>query len=315
MVVTATYSDSTTAPVLLYTVTDGTDMAAGKTTVTISYTEGGVTKTTTQAITVAKEYTVTVDGGTGNGKYIAGEEVTISAFVSAGQKFKEWFVGDGKVLRFTESDITSSTAKFVMPGEAVRIEATYEDIPHTHVYDKEVANDTYKATEASCTAKATYYKSCACGAKGTETFAYGELAAHTEGTVWTSDTTHHWHVCTATGCGAVIEESKTPHSFEWIIDRDATETQAGAKHEECSVCDYKKETVEIPATGTGTQPESTPTPAPTAPATPLPTAVPVVQSPKTGDSMSWIWLAVFMVSGLGVVTTIVLGKKSQPDKE
>ncbi len=188
-------------------------------------------------------------------------------------------------------------------------------LSHTHVFDKEVANDTYKATEASCTAKATYYKSCACGAKGTETFAYGELAAHTEGTAWSSDEDNHWHVCTATGCGAVIEESEAPHSFEWIIDRDATETQAGAKHEECSVCDYKKETVEIPATGTGTQPESTPTPAPTAPATPLPTAVPVVQSPKTGDSMSWIWLAVFMVSGLGVVTTIVLGKKSQPDKE
>ncbi len=202
MVVTATYTDSTTAPILLYTVTDGTDMAAGKTSVTISYTEGGVTKTTTQAISVAKEYTVMVEGGTGNGKYIAGEEVSISAFVStgmqfkewqgtdgltftsgnknsqvatftmpaenvnitavtgpaeyyvsvtggsgtgmyeagemvtivadtpeAGKQFKEWFVGDGKVLRFTESDITSSTAKFVMPGEAVRIEATYEDIP------------------------------------------------------------------------------------------------------------------------------------------------------------------------------------------
>ena len=203
MVVTATYTDNTTAPVVLYNVTDGTDMAAGKISVTISYTEGGETRTTTQVITVAKEYTVTVTGGTGNGKYIAGEEVTISAFVSAGMQFKEWqgteglyftggtsktsatatftmpaqnvnitavtgpaeyyayvtggsgtgmyeagktvtivadppeagkqfktwVVGDGKVLRFTESDITSSTAKFVMPGEAVRIEATYEDIP------------------------------------------------------------------------------------------------------------------------------------------------------------------------------------------
>ena len=203
MVVTATYTDSTTAPVVLYTVTDGTAMASGKTSVTISYTEGSVTKTTTQAITVAKEYTVTVNGGTGNGKYVAGEEVTISAFVSGGRKFKEWqgaegltftdgtsktsaiatftmpahdvtitavtgpaeyyvsvsggsgtgmyetgetvtivadppeagkqfkewSVGDGKVLRFAESDITSSTAKFFMPGEAVRISATYEDIP------------------------------------------------------------------------------------------------------------------------------------------------------------------------------------------
>ena len=204
MVVTATYTDSSTAPVILYTVTDGTDMAAGKTSVTISYTEGGVTETTTQPITVAKADPVTVNGGTGNGEYIAGEEVSISAFVSTGmqfkewqgtdgliftsgdknsqtatftmpahdvtvtavtgpaeyyvsvsggsgtgmyeagatvtivadppearKQFKEWSVGDGKVLRFTESDITSSTAKFIMPGEAVRIYATYEDIPAT----------------------------------------------------------------------------------------------------------------------------------------------------------------------------------------
>ena len=204
MVVTATYTDSTTDSVVLYTVTDGTAMAAGKTTVTISYTEGGVTKTTTQTITVAKEYDVTVDGGTGNGKYVAGEEVTISAFVSGGRKFKEWqgtdgltftfgdknsqtatftmpahdvtvtavtgpaeyyvsvtggsgtgtyetgatvtivagapeagkqfktwVVGDGKVLNFTESTITDSTAKFIMPGEAVRIYAEYEVIPAT----------------------------------------------------------------------------------------------------------------------------------------------------------------------------------------
>jgi len=40
MVVTATYTDSTTAPVDLYTVTDGTALTADKTTVTISYTEG-----------------------------------------------------------------------------------------------------------------------------------------------------------------------------------------------------------------------------------------------------------------------------------
>ncbi|MBQ9766498.1 MAG: hypothetical protein IJW37_00125, partial [Lachnospiraceae bacterium] len=69
MVVTATYTDSSTAPVILYTVTDGTDMAACKTSVTISYTEGVVTETTTQPITVAKEYIVTVNGGTGNGEY------------------------------------------------------------------------------------------------------------------------------------------------------------------------------------------------------------------------------------------------------
>ena len=49
---------------------------------------------------------------------------------------------------------------------------------HTHVFDKEVATEAYKATDATCTAKATYYKSCACGEKGTATFEYGELAEH-----------------------------------------------------------------------------------------------------------------------------------------
>ena len=52
MVIEATYSDSTKKDVTTYTVTDGNNLAAGKSTVTISYTEGGVTKTCTQAITV-----------------------------------------------------------------------------------------------------------------------------------------------------------------------------------------------------------------------------------------------------------------------
>ena len=52
MVVTATYSDSSTAAVTGYTVTDGNSLTAGTTSVTISYTEGGLTKTCTQAITV-----------------------------------------------------------------------------------------------------------------------------------------------------------------------------------------------------------------------------------------------------------------------
>ena len=52
MVVTATYSDGSTATVTGYTVTDGENLTAGKTSVTISYIEGGITKTTTQTITV-----------------------------------------------------------------------------------------------------------------------------------------------------------------------------------------------------------------------------------------------------------------------
>ena len=43
----------------------------------------------------------------------------------------------------------------------------------------------------------------------------------------------------------VLNEDK--HSFEWVIDKEATASEAGLKHEECSVCGYSKEKVQIPA--------------------------------------------------------------------
>ncbi len=51
----------------------------------------------------------------------------------------------------------------------------------SHVYDQEVAEDKYIANEATCTSKATYYKSCVCGTFATtaDTFEYSELVAHT----------------------------------------------------------------------------------------------------------------------------------------
>lgn len=52
MVITATYANGSADVVTGWIVTDGTNLTTGKTSVTISYTEGGVTKTTTQAITV-----------------------------------------------------------------------------------------------------------------------------------------------------------------------------------------------------------------------------------------------------------------------
>ena len=43
-----------------------------------------------------------------------------------------------------------------------------------HDYNKEVAEDTYKVSDATCTAEAVYNKSCACGAEGNEPFSAGE---------------------------------------------------------------------------------------------------------------------------------------------
>ena len=54
-------------------------------------------------------------------------------------------------------------------------------LPHDHNYTEQVATDVHKASSATCTAKATYYYSCKCGANGTETFEYGEPLGHSWG--------------------------------------------------------------------------------------------------------------------------------------
>ena len=50
-----------------------------------------------------------------------------------------------------------------------------------HSFDQQVVSDEYKATEATTTEKATYYYSCVCGAKGTETFEAGDFAPEIPG--------------------------------------------------------------------------------------------------------------------------------------
>ena len=71
-------------------------------------------------------------------------------------------------------------------------------LQHTHVFDKEVAEDRYLASKATCTDPAKYYKSCKCGEKGTETFTYGSATGHNYGTDWKSDKDNHWNEC---ACG------------------------------------------------------------------------------------------------------------------
>ena len=70
---------------------------------------------------------------------------------------------------------------------------------------------------------------------------------------WETDGNSHWKVCTVCGVKSDAEE----HSFQWVIDKEATETTAGEKHEGCTVCGYSKETVTIPATGSADETDNT----------------------------------------------------------
>ena len=49
---------------------------------------------------------------------------------------------------------------------------------HHHRFSQELAEDIYLEKEATCTTLATYYYSCKCGEKGSETFCYGKTSPH-----------------------------------------------------------------------------------------------------------------------------------------
>lgn len=76
-----------------------------------------------------------------------------------------------------------------------------------------------------------------------------KTAEHTaDRTGWYSDADNHWNTCE---CGEKINQSG--HSFTWVIDKEATSTEKGSKHEQCTVCNYAKTAVEIPPVKTGTE--------------------------------------------------------------
>ena len=116
---------------------------------------------------------------------------------------------------------------------------------------------------------------------------------HSYGTAWKYDETNHWHECS---CGD--KSDLTAHSFKWLVDKEATAAEKGSKHEECSVCGYKKAAVEIPATGSGNGSADQPTkPGNT-------------DSPQTGDSSSVLWLAILCISG-GVLTVLGIASRKK----
>lgn len=112
---------------------------------------------------------------------------------------------------------------------------------------------------------------------------------HSYGTAWKYDGTNHWHEC---ACGDKADNAA--HTFKWVIDKEATATEKGAKHEECTVCGYKKAAVEIPATGSAGQPDNSGD----------------NSSPKTGDSgRTVLWLSLLTLSAAGAAGAVTCGRR------
>lgn len=102
-----------------------------------------------------------------------------------------------------------------------------------HVYDKEVVADEYRASEATYTEPAKYYKSCVCGKKGTETFDNGETLGAKENQILLADGvvlgktydgeayTLSAEAFTKNGDGAITLEYKGADETEWSSEAPA----------------------------------------------------------------------------------------------
>lgn len=217
----------------------------------------------------ATEFTVMVIKGTASvaagtpitDKIAQNTVVTVTADApEAGKVFDKWVVLEGNV---TLTDATKATTTFTMPGNDVKLEATYKDAPpsHTHSYGTEwkyddtdhwhececgdkanieahSASEWIVDTAATETADGTKHKECTVCKKVLETApipATGSNHTHSYGTEWKYDGTNHWHECE---CGDKADTAA--HNFQWEIDKAATKEATGIKHEECTVCGAKR---------------------------------------------------------------------------
>lgn len=291
-------------------------------------------------------YTLTVIKGTASvaagtpitDKIAQNTVVTVTADAPEADKvFDKWVVLEGNV---TLADATKATTTFTMPGNDVKLEATYKDAPVTYSLTTQVngGHGTISASKTGLAAGSTEtiiftpdagYEIDTVTVNGVATGvlsnvldvtmdadktvvvtykAIGSTHTHSYGTEWKYDGTNHWHEC---ACGDKADTAA--HSFQWVIDKAATKETTGIKHEECTVCGAKRSenTVidKLPDGGntgnTGSGDNNTDKPG----------KDDSTKSPQTGDNSNLIgWLAALFVSG-GVLTLLGVSGKKRKESE
>lgn len=197
----------------------------------------------------------------------------------------------------------------------------YDETNHWHECEcgnkADITAHTFKQIidkEATATEKGSKHEECTvCGyKKAAVDIPKIDSHSHNYGTEWKYDDTNHWHEC-EDGNKADI----TAHNFKWIVDKEATATEKGSKHEECTVCGYKKTAVDIPATGVGISSDdeaNKPTNTVSSESSsadqtnkPINTA-----SPKTGNTDNMIlWIVLLVIGGGVFITATAVDRKKK----
>lgn len=127
---------------------------------------------------------------------------------------------------------------------------------------------------------------------------------HTYGGPWYADAKSHWHQCTDSACPDPSGSTKdlASHTFVWKVDTAATRTQTGSKHEECTVCHFKRNENTVIPVLSGHRPATKPDSG----------AENTVASAKTGDAGIALYagLSLLALSGSGWA----VGKKRRGEK-
>ena len=239
-----------------------------------------------------------------------------------GREVKYTRIGDESDTQsfWVETDLTMTP---VADGHTHKYgtEWKYDETNHWHECEcgneADITAHTFKQIidkEATATEKGSKHEECTvCGyKKAAVDIPKIDSHNHDYGTEWKYDETNHWHEC-KDGDKADI----TAHNFKWIVDKEATATEKGSKHEECTVCGYKKAAVDIPATGVGISSDDEANKPTNTVSSEISSAdqtnKPInTASPKTGNTDNMIlWIVLLVIGGGAFITATAVDRKKK----
>ena len=239
-----------------------------------------------------------------------------------GREVKYTRIGDESDTQsfWVETDLTMTPAA---DGHTHKYgtEWKYDETNHWHECEcgnkADITAHTFKQIidkEATATEKGSKHEECTvCGyKKATVDIPKIDSHNHNYGTEWKHDETNHWYECE---CGNKVDI--TAHTFKQIIDKEATATEKGSKHDECTVCGYKKAAVDIPVTdfrnSSDDQPNKPTNTASSESSSADQTNKPInTASPKTGNTDNMIlWIVLLVIGGGAFITATAVDRKKK----